>query len=113
MEHTDRQLPVRLREDLVLLTAYLLSTGHGLLHEPAAYAPARAVDAARRTLGLLAEHDGPDRRLDEVRARIDEFFTDPHDGEPLAELLDELCVRMAEVVDAFQEDASPAETQPR
>ncbi|MCK7625849.1 DUF6092 family protein [Streptomyces sp. RS10V-4] len=86
----------RLREELALLAAYLLSSGRGLLDEPADYGAFRCTDAARRVLHILAE-DGPlAPGLAEVQGRLDDFMFAPMGGDAdIAGLLDETCLRMA------------------
>ncbi|WP_030675919.1 DUF6092 family protein [Streptomyces rimosus] len=92
--------PERLHEDLVLLAAYLLTTGRGLVEEPPDYPPMRCVDAARRTLELLEFHTTADPRLVEVRSRLDEFMISPQEAEPppMDDLLDDLCLTMAGII---------------
>ncbi|MBQ1082307.1 MULTISPECIES: DUF6092 family protein [unclassified Nocardiopsis] len=86
----------RVGEELVLLAAYLLSSGRGLLEEPAAYGPLRCLDAARRVLSLrsrIGVADSPE--LTDLRARMDDVMCGAMADRELDVLLDELCDRLA------------------
>ncbi|CAL9329165.1 hypothetical protein SUDANB58_00033 [Streptomyces sp. enrichment culture] len=90
-----RQPPARLAEETVLLAAFLLSSGRGLLEEPPGYGPARCMDGARRALAALEESGVHDPRLVSVRTRLEEFMCGPMVDTDLTELLDDLCRQLA------------------
>ncbi|MEU5212194.1 DUF6092 family protein [Streptomyces sp. NPDC020742] len=87
----------RLHEEIALLAAYLLSSGRGLLDEPADYGAFRCTDAARRALRILEENGLVNQQLSEVRQRLDAFMFAPmgDDGPDISELLDDTCLQMA------------------
>ncbi|GLF99625.1 DUF6092 family protein [Streptomyces yaizuensis] len=88
--------PARLHEEIALLAAYLLSSGRGLLEEPADYSSYRCADAARRALLLLEQAGGGSARLTAVRKSLDDLMFAPMGGDvDLASVLDALCADMA------------------
>ena len=94
---TDR---CRIDEELLLLAAYLLSSGRGLLEEPQGYGPLRCLDAARRVLRLRAEAGGVQHpELTSLKERMDEVMCGAMVERELDVLLDELCDRLAAVVE--------------
>ncbi|MCS0637541.1 DUF6092 family protein [Streptomyces sp. LP05-1] len=94
-----------LDQQLIHLTAYLLSAGHGLIGEPREYAPMRCADGARRTLRILESVGPVDPRLIAMRERLDRLlFTPDHEGH-WAETLDELCEQLATCISTPPEPA--------
>ncbi|WP_414167391.1 DUF6092 family protein [Streptoverticillium reticulum] len=94
----------RLHEEIALLAAYLLSSGRGLLEEPADYGAFRCADAARRTLEILERAGASTPELTAVRERLDGVMFSPMGGDiDLAGILDELCLQTAT---ALQEPTS-------
>lgn len=90
----------RLDEELLLLAAYLLSSGRGLLEEPHDYGPLRCLDAARRVLALRAGAGGAESpELTSLKERMDEVMCGAMVDRELDVLLDELCDRLAAVVE--------------
>lgn len=88
--------PDRLHEEIALLAAYLLTSGKGLLEEPADYGSYRCADAARRTLELLEKAGGRNEEFMAVRKSLDDVLFAPMGGEvDMAGILDDLCARMA------------------
>ncbi|MGW1077152.1 DUF6092 family protein [Streptomyces sp. NPDC002537] len=86
----------QLHKEIALLAAYLLSSGRGLVEEPADYGIYRCTDAARRTLRILEEAGAGTPRLSEIRQRLDDVMFSPMGGDMnLPEILDELCLKMA------------------
>jgi len=82
-------------EELLLLTAYLLSSGRGLLDEPRQYGTFRCLDAARRVLGILGRI-GPVRpEFDALRERMDDVMCGAMADHELDVLLDQLCEGLA------------------
>ncbi|WP_409239777.1 DUF6092 family protein [Streptomyces sp. PA5.6] len=98
MKSSDDALPPPVREDLVLLTGYLLSSARGLLDEPESYGPMRCLGAAGRVLELLEDMRESEPRLVAVRAQIEDVLTGPQNHQHTAGFLDELCERVAVVV---------------
>ncbi|WP_017602838.1 DUF6092 family protein [Nocardiopsis alkaliphila] len=91
----------RIEEELLLLAAYLLSSGRGLLEEPRSYGPLRCLDAARRVLRLRVEAGGGENpELTSLKERMDEVMCGAMVDRELDVLLDELCDRLAAVVEA-------------
>ncbi|WP_017573921.1 DUF6092 family protein [Nocardiopsis halotolerans] len=89
----------RVGEELLLITAYLLSSGRGLLEEPPQYGTFRCLDAARRVLAL-AERTGPCHpELDALRAWMDDVMCGAMADHELDVLLDQLCDRLAAVLE--------------
>ncbi|MBH1937656.1 hypothetical protein I5Q34_25865 [Streptomyces sp. AV19] len=89
----------RLHEDIALLAAYLLSSGRGLLNEPADYGAFRCADAARRLLEILDRAGGGTPGFTELRKSLDDIMFAPMGGDrDMAEILDELCLKMADTV---------------
>lgn len=90
----------RIDEELLLLAAYLISSGRGLLEEPRDYGPLRCLDAARRILRLRARAGGAQSpELTSLKERMDEVMCGAMVDRDLAALLDELCDRLAAVVE--------------
>ncbi|XVQ14262.1 DUF6092 family protein [Spirillospora sp. CA-255316] len=87
--------PPPIGEELLLLAAYLLSCGRGLLEEPPQYGPLRCLDATRRTLALAvragADHEG----IAGLRTRLEEVMCGAMTERNLQELLDRLCEDLA------------------
>ncbi|WP_031516032.1 DUF6092 family protein [Streptomyces sp. NRRL F-5123] len=89
----------RMREELLLLAAFLLSSGRGLADEPAVYGQARCLDAARRTLALVEGLGGQDPAVTGLRTELEAFMTGPIGGcGDINTLLDSACDRLAEVL---------------
>ncbi|MEU6132849.1 DUF6092 family protein [Saccharopolyspora sp. NPDC047091] len=85
------------REELLLLAAFLLSSGRRQTEETRDYAVYRLVEGARRAL-LIAGSGDADPRLEPVLARLDEVVHAPPGSADLGPLLDDLCTRIAEVL---------------
>ncbi|MFC5181347.1 DUF6092 family protein [Actinomadura harenae] len=91
---TDREIG----EELLLLTAYLLSSGRGLFDEPRAYGPLRCADAARRALALAEQSGIDNEEVHAIRTRLDDVVQGAMGETQLDDLLDHLCERMATVL---------------
>ncbi len=86
-------------EGIVLLAAFLLSSGRGLMDEPAAYGVARCADGGRRALELLEDACGVrEPRLTAIRQRLEEAMSGPMDGADFGGLLDEACESIVAVL---------------
>ncbi|MDA3625238.1 DUF6092 family protein [Saccharopolyspora sp. WRP15-2] len=100
---------MHLREEVVLLAAYLLSSGRRQVEETPEYAVYRLLEGARRSLELLDCCGGDGPSLASVRARLAALFDGPPAQHDFAALLDDLC---QEVVEALQAAAPPVEHAP-
>jgi hypothetical protein len=80
-------------EELLLLAAYLLSSGRGLLDEPQQYGPFRCIDAARRVLVMLRDLGVAHEELDTVHQQLEDFMCGPMTPKDLPAFLDDVCER--------------------
>jgi len=88
-----------LRDELLLLVGFLLTSARGLVDEPKSYGPSRLLDAVGRVLAMMDEQGMLDDSLREVRAEIDGERFGPMDEEGLfVKLLDELALRWTELM---------------
>ncbi|MEN2417503.1 DUF6092 family protein [Streptomyces rimosus] len=85
-------------DDIILLAAFLLSSGHGLLDEPPAYGPARCADGARRALELLDAYGTPDSALTRVREQLEAAMCGSMADVNLPVLLRTACDQVLEVI---------------
>lgn len=85
------------REELLLLAAFLLSSGRRQIGETRDYAVYRLLEGARRAL-LIAGSGEADPRLAPVLTRLDAVVHAPPGSADFGSLLDELCARMADVL---------------
>jgi hypothetical protein len=93
------EVRAQVAEEVTLLAAFLLSSGRGLLDEPAEYGVARCADGARRALELLEGACGVrEPRLVAVRERLEEAMSGPMDEAGLAALLDWACEEIVSVL---------------
>ncbi|MFD0690673.1 DUF6092 family protein [Actinomadura fibrosa] len=90
--------PVRVGEELLLLAAYLLSSGRGLVEEPPQYGPLRCLDAARRLLELAARTGVDHAGIASVRARLDDVMRGAMAERDMGALLDGACLELALVL---------------
>jgi hypothetical protein len=91
-----------LRDELLLLVGFLLTSAHGLLDEPPSYGPSRLLEAAGRVLGIMDEQGLVDDSLRGIKAQIDEERFGPMDEEGLPDRLDQLALRWTEsIADRF------------
>ena len=84
-----------LREDLVNLAGYLLTSAHGLYDEPAGYGPFRMLDAAGRLLIIMEAAKLADPFLMQLRQDIDENRLGSSDDQALRAFLDQACLQYA------------------
>lgn len=96
--------PEELREGLLVLAGYLLSSAHGLYDEPANYGPFRLVDAAGRLLGIMEAAGLGDAFLAELRQAIEAHRFGRSDDQALRAFLDQACVRFAAALKAQMAD---------
>lgn len=87
--------PPRIDEELLLLAAYLLSCGCGLLEEPQRYGPLRCIDAARRVLALAAQAGIDHEGITAIRAQLDDVMCGAMTDLELDTFLDRICKELA------------------
>jgi len=91
-----------LRDDLLLLVGFMLTSARGLVEEPKGYGPSRLLDAAGRVLDMMEEHGMLDQSLQEIKAQIDDERFGPMDDEGFVARLDDLAVNWTEsIADKF------------
>lgn len=84
-----------LREELVNLVGYLLTSAHGLYDEPTGYGPFRMLDVAGRLLAIMEESEMADPFLKQLRKAIDEERLGSSDDQALRTFLDQVCLQYA------------------
>ncbi len=84
-----------LRQDLFLLTGYLLTSAHGLYEEPAGYGPFRLMDAAGRLLAIMEAHGLANPFLQQLEDVIQAERFGHSDDQELHAILNELCLQYA------------------
>lgn len=100
----------RLREDLMYLVGYLLTSAHGLYDEPASYGPFRLVDAAGRLLSTMEAAGLSDPFLTELKQAIEAQRFGRSDDEALRAFLDQACLRFAAELKERMAASSPQKT---
>ena len=91
-----------LRDELLLLVGFMLTSARGLVEEPKSYGPSRLLDAAGRVLEMMEEHGMLDQSLQEIKAQIDDERFGPMDDEGFVARLDDLAVNWTEsIADMF------------
>lgn len=91
-----------LRDELLLLVGFMLTSAPGLVEEPKSYGPSRLLDAAGRVLDMMEEHGMLDQSLQEIKAQIDDERFGPMDDEGFVARLDDLAVNWTEsIADMF------------
>jgi hypothetical protein len=91
-----------LRDELLLLIGFMLTSAHGLLDEPQSYGPARLLEAAGRLLDMMEEQGMLDDSLREMKAVIDQERFGPMDEEGLPARLDRIALGWTEsIADRF------------
>ncbi|MHC1770131.1 MAG: DUF6092 family protein [Flexilinea sp.] len=61
-----------LKNDLILLVSFLLTSARGLYDEPADYGTFRLIDSAGRLLQIMESHGMSDEFLNRLKQNIDE-----------------------------------------
>ena len=87
-----------LKNELLLLVGFLLTSAHGLTDEPTSYGPTRLLDAAGRVLAMMDGQGMLDGSLREIGAEIDRELSASMDQERLLAKLDELALRWTELI---------------
>jgi len=81
-----------LRDELLLLVGFLLTSAHGLVDEPQSYGPARLLEAGGRLLDMMEEQGILDDSLQEIKGIIDNERFGPMDEEGFPARLDRLAL---------------------
>jgi hypothetical protein len=84
-----------LKADLFLLVGYLLTSAHGLFHEPHGYGPFRLMDAAGRLLEVMASNGLSEPFLSDLQATLEDERFGSGDDQHLQAVLDGLCQQYA------------------
>ncbi len=87
-----------LRDELLLLVGFMLTSAHGLLDEPQSYGPARLLEAAGRILDMMEEQEMLDDSLKDMKTVVDHERFGPMDEEGFPTRLDQLALRWTEVI---------------
>ncbi len=87
-----------LRNELLLLVGFLLTSAHGLMDEPASYGPIRLLDAAGRVLSMMDGRGMLDGSLREIGGEIDRELSASMDEDRLLAKLDELALRWTQLI---------------
>jgi hypothetical protein len=87
-----------LREELLVLVGFLLTSACGLVDEPKSYGPVRLFDAAGRLLGIMEAHGILDESLSEIKEQIDRERLGSWDEETRLGNIDSLAVKWAELM---------------
>ena len=91
-----------LRDELLLLVGFMLTSAHGLVDEPQGYGPARLLEAGGRLLDMMEEHGLLDDPLQEIKGTIDDERFGPMDEEGFPARLDRLALTWTEsIADRF------------
>lgn len=91
-----------LRDELLLLVGFLLTSAYGLFDEPQSYGPARLLETAGRLLDMMEEQDMLDDSLQEMKAAIDHERYGPMDEKGFPDRIDHLALRWTEsIADRF------------
>jgi hypothetical protein len=87
-----------LRDELLLLVGFMLTSAHGLVDEPQSYGPARLLEAGGRLLDMMEEQSMLDDSLKEIKETIDNERFGPMDEEGFPTRLDRLALRWMEAL---------------
>jgi hypothetical protein len=91
-----------LRDEMLLLVGFMLTSAHGLVDEPQSYGPARLLEAAGRLLDMMEEQGMLDDSLEQIKGLIDNERFGPMDEEGFPARLDQLALMWTEsIADRF------------
>jgi hypothetical protein len=85
-----------LREDLFFLIGFILSSMHGLYHEPADYGIYRLLDAGGRLLSIMETHGLSDDFLRKLGQEIDEEKSGSMDSDRQKDTISRLVMEYTE-----------------
>ncbi|MEM3907673.1 MAG: DUF6092 family protein [Candidatus Micrarchaeaceae archaeon] len=92
----------KLKDDLVLLISYLVTSARGCVDEPKSYGPFRLVDAASRLIGIMNKYGLSDDVLNAIAQTIDKYkFSTMTDFNKFLSMLDEAVLKSLEAVNAI------------
>ncbi len=91
-----------LRDEMLLLVGFMLTSAHGLVDEPQSYGPARLLEAAGRLMDLMEEQGVLDESLMQIKGLIDNERFGPMDEDGFPARLDQLALMWTEsIADRF------------
>jgi hypothetical protein len=91
-----------LKDELLLLVGFLLTSAHGLVDEPKSYGPARLLEAAGRVLEMMDQQGLIDDSVRGIKDEIDQERFGPMEEEGFPARLDQLALRWTEsIADRF------------
>jgi hypothetical protein len=84
-----------LRDDLLSLVGFLLTSAQGLNHEPSDYGTFRLLDASGRVLEIMQKHDLGDEFTTQLQAQINEKRFGSMSAESLEPFLQHIILQYA------------------
>ena len=87
-----------LRDEMLLLVGFMLTSAHGLVDEPPSYGPARLLEATGRLLDMMEEQGMLDDSLGQIKGLIDNERFGPMDEEGFPARLDQLALMWTESI---------------
>ncbi|MEM3489957.1 MAG: DUF6092 family protein [Nitrososphaerota archaeon] len=92
----------KLKDDLVLLISYLVTSARGCVDEPKSYGPFRLVDAASRLIEIMNKYGISDDTLIAIARTIDkDKFSTMTDPNKFLSMLDEAVLKSLEAVNTI------------
>ncbi|MGC8699308.1 MAG: DUF6092 family protein [Candidatus Acidifodinimicrobium sp.] len=90
----------KLRNDLIFLISFLVTSARGCVDEPKSYGPFRLVDAASRLIEIMDKYGISDDSLNEIAGIINKGkFSTMTDDSRFLKMLDEVVVKILNRVD--------------
>jgi hypothetical protein len=96
-----------LKQDLFYLIGYLLSSAHGLYHEPGEYGIYRLMDAAGRLVGIMAAQGLADDFLLKLGEEIDQEKTASMDDDRQKATIERLAMEYSKELQRRLEGSHP------
>ncbi len=92
----------KLKDDLVLLISYIVTSARGCIDEPKSYGPFRLVDSASRLIGIMNKYGISDDVLNVIAKTIDsDKFSTMTDSSRFIEMLDKVVLKSLETVNSI------------
>ncbi len=85
---------IKLKDDLLYLLVFMLTSARGLYDEPSEYGVFRLLDASGRLLEIMKDHDLLNDRLIYIKNLIDKERESSMDSEEQREHLDDIILKM-------------------
>lgn len=89
---------IDLKQDLLLLVAFMLSSAQGLYDEPVEYGTFRLIDSARRLLIIMEDYDLSDHLLSEIKMCVDEVCEDAMDDDKQRQYLEQIIITISQEI---------------